>query len=54
MISPQPHADTEYLLVSDKDSKVLKSSTDYQEIKNLATLVRRAGGEVTIFKSIKG
>jgi len=46
--------DTEYLLVSDKDSQVLKSSHDYQEVKTLATLIRKAGGEVTVFKSTKG
>jgi len=43
----------EYILVSDKNSKVLKSSTDYQEIKKLANLIRSAGGEVTIFKEVK-
>lgn len=43
----------EYLLVSDKDSKVLKSSTDYNEILKLANLIRRADGEVTIFRSLQ-
>ncbi len=50
MTSPLP---TEYLLVSDKDSKVLKSSTDYNEILKLANLIQRAGGEVTLFKSMQ-
>lgn len=45
---------TEYLLVSDRDSKVLRSSTDWYEVVKLANLIRRAGGEVTIFKSTKG
>ncbi|MBK7804325.1 MAG: hypothetical protein IPJ55_17020 [Chloracidobacterium sp.] len=44
----------EYILVSDLTSKVLKSSENYQEIKNLATLIRKGGGQVTIFKSTKG
>jgi len=43
----------EYLLVSDKDSKVLKSSTDYNEILKLANLIRKADGEVTIFRSLQ-
>lgn len=45
---------TEYLLVSDVTSKVLKSSLSYQEVRNLATLIRKGGGQVTIFKSAKG
>ncbi len=44
---------TEYLLVSDLTSKVLKSSTNYPEVKKLANLIRRGGGQVTIFKSTK-
>ena len=44
----------EYLLVSDKDSKVLKSSLDWYEVVKLANLIRRGGGEVTIFKSTNG
>ena len=43
----------EYLLVSDRDSKVLKSSTDYNEILKLANLIRKADGEVTIFRSLQ-
>lgn len=43
----------EYILVSDRDSKVLKSSTDYYEIKRLYNLIVKAGGEVTLFKAIK-
>ena len=45
---------TEYILVSDTTSKVLKSSESYQEIRNLATLIRKVGGQVTIFKATKG
>jgi hypothetical protein len=45
--------DTEYLVVSDRDSKILKSTTDYYEAVRLANLIRRGGGEVTIFKATK-
>lgn len=44
---------TEYLLVTDHTSKVLKSSTDYLEVKKLANFIRRGGGSVTIFRSTK-
>lgn len=43
----------EYLLVSDKASKIILSSTDYKEIRRLATLIRSADGEVTVFRSLK-
>ncbi len=43
----------EYILVADKNSIVLKSSTDYREIVSLAAFVRKAGGEVTIFRALK-
>ena len=43
----------EYIVVSDKDSKVLFSGT-YHECLRHATLIRRGGGEVTIFRSTKG
>jgi hypothetical protein len=43
----------EYILVTDKDSKVLKSSESYQEILKLASVIRAANGEVTIFKSLE-
>lgn len=49
-----PKLPTEYLLVSDRDSKVLKSSENWYEIVKLANLIRRGGGEVTVFKSTKG
>ncbi len=47
-------AEHEYLLVSDRTSEVLKSGSDYMSVRKLAGIVRRAGGEVTIFKAIKG
>lgn len=43
----------EYLLVSDKASKIILSSTDYKEIVRLAKLIRSADGEVTVFRSLK-
>ena len=44
---------TEYLVVTDKDSKILLSTLDYYEAVKMANLMRRAGGEVTIFKSTR-
>lgn len=44
----------EYLVVADKTSKVLLSTTDWNEAKRTANLIRRGGGEVTVFKSTKG
>ncbi len=49
-----PKEDKEYILVSDKTSEVLKSSESYQEVKKLAGIIRKGGGEVTIFKRTKG
>jgi hypothetical protein len=46
--------DTEYIVVADKTSVVLKSTTDWYEAVRYANLIRRGGGEVTIFKSTKG
>lgn len=43
----------EYILVSDRDSKVLFSGT-YQQCVRRANFARAAGGEVTIFKATKG
>lgn len=44
----------EYLVVTDKTSKILKSTTKYNEAVKLANLIRRGGGEVTIFKATRG
>lgn len=49
----KPQLPTEYVLISDRDSRVLKSSLDRVEVVRLANLMRRAGGEVTVFKSTK-
>ena len=47
---PEP---TEYILVTDRDSKIVKAGS-YIELKALAGLIRKSGGEVTIFKATKG
>lgn len=44
----------EYLVVTDRDSKVLLSTPKYNEAVKTANLFRRSGGEVTIFKALKG
>lgn len=43
----------EYLVVTDRDSKIVLSTLDYYEAVKLANVCRRTGGEVTIFKSTK-
>lgn len=43
----------EYLVVTDKTSKILLSTTNYYEAVKMANLIRRGGGEVTVFKSTK-
>lgn len=44
---------TEYVVISDKNSKVLLSSTDRYACMIFANKVRAAGGAVTVFKSTK-
>lgn len=47
--------DIEYIVVvADKTSKVLLSTTDWNQAVRYANRMRRAGGEVTIFKATKG
>lgn len=43
----------EYIVVTDRDSKVVLSGT-YAECVRFANNVRKCGGEVTIFKATKG
>lgn len=43
----------EYLVVSDKNSEVILSSENLGDCRKLATKIRKCGGEVTLFKSIK-
>jgi hypothetical protein len=50
--APEPEK-TEYLVVSDKNSEVILSSEDLGECRKLANKIRKCGGEVTTFKSIK-
>lgn len=56
LATPLATTDTgnEYLLVTDHTSEVVKTGHEYQEIRSLATLIRKAGGQVTVFKAIKG
>lgn len=44
---------TEYIVVSDKNGKVLFSSQSWGACRMFATKIRAAGGQVTIFKSTK-
>ena len=43
----------EWILVSDVNSKVLKSNENRYEIVKLANTIRAAGGEVTVFRSTR-
>lgn len=45
---------TEYIVVADKTSQVLFSAEKWIEAVRYAAMIRRGGGEVTIFKSTKG
>jgi hypothetical protein len=51
---PADEEGTEYLLVTDQTSEVMLSTQDWQQVRKLAGVIRRAGGEVTIFKSTRG
>lgn len=42
---------TEYLLIADVTSKIIKSSENRYELIKLANVIRKSGGYVTIFKS---
>lgn len=44
---------SEYLLVTDKTSKIILSTTDYKAVTKQARLIRSAGGEVSIFKKLE-
>lgn len=52
-LTPKERLLTEYLVVTDRDSKVLMSTVEYPAAVRFANLMRKAGGEVTIFKSLK-
>lgn len=42
----------EYLVVSDTNSKVLLSTTNYYEARKLLNLLARAGGQASLFKRL--
>ena len=44
----------EYIVVADVTSKIIVSVPSYVEAKQLASNIRKAGGQVTIFVSTKG
>jgi hypothetical protein len=48
------NAMTEYIVVGDKNSRVLLSTTVWGEAVKFANKVRAAGGGCTIFKSTRG
>lgn len=51
-----PESESEYILVSDKTSEVLLSALGWKnasELRKTASIIRKAGGEVTIFKATK-
>lgn len=48
---PQTKKDYEYLVVTDKTSEVIISTIDRFEAIKMANKIRKAGGEVTIFRS---
>lgn len=54
MSNPKPSFPNVYLVVTDKDSKILKSTSDFYEAVRIANLIRSGGGEVTIFKATRG
>lgn len=43
----------EFLIVTDKDSSVILSCHDLASIRKTASLIRKAGGDVTVFKETK-
>ena len=42
----------EYLVVSDTNSKILLSTTNYYEARKLLNLLARAGGQASLFKRL--
>ncbi len=52
----EPSPESEYILVSDKTSEVLLSALGWAntgELRKTASIIRKAGGECTIFKATK-
>ena len=50
---PRAKLDIEYLTVSDTTSEVMMSSTDLNEHRRLLGMLRKCGGQATIFKALK-
>lgn len=53
---PPEEPGAEYILVSAKTSEVILSCTGWEnakEMRKTASLIRKAGGEVTLFKATK-
>ncbi len=44
---------TEYIIVSDTNSKIILSTNDYKNAVGTMSMIRRAGGQVTLFKSLR-
>lgn len=44
---------TEYLVVSDTNSKIILSTMEWKEAVRCASMIRKAAGTVTIFKATK-
>lgn len=54
--NPDEGPEAEYILVADKTSEVLSSCLGWKnagEMRKTASIIRKAGGEVTIFKATK-
>lgn len=51
---PVLEGDKEYIVVSDKNDKVVLSTTNWYEALKLAGRIRKCGGECTIFAATKG
>lgn len=52
-VEKKPDPFVEWIAVSDKNSEVLMSSTDRFQVVKFVNKVRKAGGEVTVFRSTK-
>ena len=50
---PRAKLDIDYLTVSDTTSEVVLSSTDLNKHRRLLGMLRKCGGQATIFKALK-
>lgn len=53
VLSTDPTVPTHYLIISDVENKIIMQTTDYKDAVRMANLIRSAGGQVTLFKSLK-